>query len=126
MSDFMKEANQNDLRENRNLSGNEKINIYIEMEINIKLKLDIFKVRCTGRRPTLGGQDKQKTTQTLTRIATNIAFANIRSNHFAAHYVASRKNRKTTRTILRGESIAFNAALSCESEQLNTGAKVLF
>jgi len=88
MTDFMKEANQNDLRENRNPNWNEKINIYSETETNIKLKRDIFKVRCTSRRPTLGGRDKQKTTQTLTRIATNIAFANIQSNHFAAHYTS--------------------------------------
>jgi len=60
MSDFMKEASQNNLRENRNPNRNEKINIYIETEININLKRDIFKVRCTSRRPTLGGRDKQK------------------------------------------------------------------
>jgi len=88
MSGFTKETNQNDLRENRNPNGNKKINIFSEMEINIKSKRDTFKMRCTGRRPTLGGRDKQKTRQTLTRIATNIAFANIQSNHFAAHYTS--------------------------------------
>src|SRR5215831_17604736 len=49
MSEFMKETNQNDLRENRNPNGNEKISIYSKTETNIKLKLDIFKVRCTSR-----------------------------------------------------------------------------
>src|SRR5215471_7638590 len=127
MSDFMKEASQNNLRENRNPNRNEKINIYIETEININLKRDIFKVRCTSRRPTLGGRDKQKTRQTLTELQQilhlQISKAIILQRIIRA---ASRKNRKTTRTILRGESIAFNAALPCESEQLNTGAKVLF
>jgi|SRR6516165_9755515 len=60
MSDFTKETSQNDLCENRKPNGNEKINIYSEVEINIKSKRDIFKVRCTSRRPTLGGRDKQK------------------------------------------------------------------
>ena len=36
MNDFIKETNQNDLRENRNPNGNEEINSYSEMEINIK------------------------------------------------------------------------------------------
>jgi len=75
----------------------------------------------------LGGRDKQKTRQTLTELQQilhlQISKAIILQRIIRA---ASRKNRKPTRTISRDESIAFDAALSCGSERLNTWREGIF